>query len=116
MRTIHRALCAAALLVPLTLQAQSSLPPGTWRASDAPPALRAAVSRGDLIIVSLQDALLRELTEALDTGGPGFAIRSCHLDVIGAIRRIGRYEGIAAGRTSDRLRNPTNAPPGRPPS
>jgi hypothetical protein len=31
-------------------------------------------------------------------------------DVIGVIRRIGREQGVAAGRTSDRLRSPTNAP------
>jgi hypothetical protein len=68
------------------------------------------VSRADLIVVSMQDALLRELTNALNHGGPTFAIQSCHIDVIGAIQRIERREGIAAGRTSDRLRNPTNAP------
>jgi hypothetical protein len=30
--------------------------------------------------------------------------------VVGAIQRLARAEGIAAGRTSDRLRNPANAP------
>jgi hypothetical protein len=54
--------------------------------------------------------MLRELTEALDVGGPAFAMKSSHIDVIGVIRRIGREDGVAAGRTSDRLRSPTNAP------
>jgi len=93
-----------------SLQAQSPLPPGTWRIEDAPPELRHSISRADLIVASMQDALLRELTNALNQGGPTFAIQSCHIDVIGAIRRIEGREGIAAGRTSDRLRNPTNAP------
>jgi hypothetical protein len=58
----------------------------------------------------MQDALLRELTEKTRASGPAFAIKSCHIDVIGIIQRIGRQEGVAAGRTSDRLRSPTNAP------
>jgi hypothetical protein len=98
------------LLLAVSLQAQSPLPPGTWRIRDVPTELKHPVSRADLIVVSMQDALLRELAEAIEEGGPGFAIRSCHIDVIGAIQRIARYEGIAAGRTSDRLRSPTNAP------
>jgi hypothetical protein len=60
--------------------------------------------------VSLQDALLSELTDALEEGGPSFAMKSCHIDVVGVTQRIGRAEGIKAGRTSDRLRNPANAP------
>jgi uncharacterized protein DUF3365 len=91
-------------------QAQSSLPPGTWRIADAPAELRVPISRADLVVVSMQDALVRELTNALKQGGPEFAIQACHIDVIGAIQRIERGDGIAAGRTSDRLRNPTNAP------
>jgi hypothetical protein len=72
--------------------------------------MRYPLSRADLIVASMQDALLRELTEAIQTGGPAFAIKSCHIDVIGIIQRIGREDGVAAGRTSDRLRSPTNAP------
>jgi hypothetical protein len=58
----------------------------------------------------MQDALLRELSEALELGGPEFALKSCHIDVVGITRRIGRQEGVRAGRTSDRLRNFANAP------
>jgi hypothetical protein len=106
----HRAVSVGWVVLAVSLQAQPPLPPGTWRIPDAPAELRYPVSRADLIIVSMQDALLRELTSALDRGGPAFAIQSCHIDAIGAIRRIERREGIAAGRTSDRLRSPTNAP------
>ena len=111
MRRFHRtALLGALALAPLAY-AQPPLPPGTWRAPDAPAELRYMLSRADLIVASMQDALLRELTEKTRAGGPEFAIKSCHIDVIGIIQRIGRQEGIAAGRTSHRLRNPTNAPP-----
>ena len=54
------------------------------------------ISSADVIIVSMQDAMLRELTEALDRGGPASALGGCHLDAIGVAHRIGR-EGIAAG-------------------
>jgi hypothetical protein len=110
MRAPHRVTWVFAFLLVASLQAQSPLPPGTWRIADVPPELKSPVSRADLIVVSMQDALLRELTRTIEEGGPDLAIKSCHIDVIEAIQRIGRYEGIAAGRTSDRLRNPTNAP------
>jgi hypothetical protein len=110
MRLMFRAASLSAVLSAAALQAQSSLPPGTWRIADAPPQLRYAISRADAIVASLQDTHLRELTGALDRGGPAGAIKSCHIDVIGVIQRIGRQEGIAAGRTGDRLRLPTNAP------
>ena len=110
MRNSHRVVYLTALLFVTTVQGQSTLPPGTWPASRAPAEIRQYVSRGDLIILSLHDALRRELTGALDQGGPAFAINSCHIDVTGVIQRIAKHEGIAAGRTSDRLRNPTNLP------
>ncbi len=94
-----------------SLQAQSSLPPQTWRIGDAPAELHDSIAHGDLIVVSLQDALLRELTGALRQGGPVFALQSCHIDVAGAAARIARQPGVRAGRTSDRLRNAANVPP-----
>ena len=97
-------------LVAATLQAQSTLPPGTWRIPDAPVEMREALSRADLLILSLQDALQRELTGALAQGGPAFALQSCHIDVVGTTQRIERLRNVHAGRTSDRLRNPANAP------
>jgi hypothetical protein len=110
MPLFHRASIVWCLLTLSASHGQSPLPAGTWRISDAPAAMRDPISRADLIVVSLQDALLRELTSALEQGGPEFAIQSCHIDVVGAIRRVERSGGIAAGRTSDRLRNASNAP------
>ena len=85
-------------------------PPPSWPIAEAPDELRAVVPRADLIVVSMHDAVLRELTSALARGGPGSAIGFCHLDATYVSQRIGKDAGIAAGRTSDRLRNPTNAP------
>jgi hypothetical protein len=110
MRRVHQLVLIATLVLAPSARAQSPLPPGTWRVPDAPAEMRYPISRADLIVASMQDALLRELTEGLRQGGPAFAIKSCHIDVIGVIQRIGRQEGVAAGRTSDRLRSPTNAP------
>jgi uncharacterized protein DUF3365 len=109
MRWLQMVLLCTLVLAP-SARAQSPLPPGTWRIPDAPAEMRPAISRADLIVVSMQDALLRELTEGLREGGPAFALKSCHIDVVGIIRRIGRQEGVAAGRTSDRLRSRANAP------
>ena len=103
-------LSLAAVFVLAPPHAQTTLPRGTWEVRTAPAHLRDPVRRADLVVVALQDALLRELTNALNQGGPAFAINSCHIDVIGVTQRIGRERGVAAGRTSDRLRNPANAP------
>jgi Protein of unknown function (DUF3365) len=110
MRSVRGVTCVCWLLLTAVPQAQSSLPPGTWRIADAPAELRPPIAQADLIVISMQDALLRELSRALSEGDPTYALQSCHIDVIGAIRHIERREGIAAGRTSDRLRNPANAP------
>lgn len=76
----------------------------------APAELRPAIERADLVIASIQSAASTEVSVALAAGGPGDAMHVCHLSATGLIQRIGRDEGIAAGRTSARLRTPTNAP------
>ena len=101
----------AIVLAATVVQAQTDLPPGTWPIGKAPAEWRPAIARADLVVISLHDALRRELTHALAQGGPAFAIKACHIDVVGLTRRMGGHGGIAAGRTSDRLRNPANAPP-----
>lgn len=99
---------AAVLALTVTVWAQSEFK--SWPTRQAPPEYSSQISRGDLIIVSLQDAVLRELQDALSKKGPDGAIALCHLDATFTAQRLARYEGVAAGRTSDRLRNPTNAP------
>jgi hypothetical protein len=113
MEMMSRALLAwplVALVSIASLTGQSPPSSASWSIREAPPEYRVIIARADLIIVTMHDALLRELREGLAGGGPATAIRSCHVDVTGVTQRLGRGEGIAAGRTSDRLRNPTNAP------
>ena len=115
-RNLHRrrrllpalVMLAAGLALSGRPAAQTSAP--SWPIGEAPAELRAVVPRADLIVVSMQDSVLRELTGALSRGGPGSAVSFCHLDATYLSQRIGKESGIAAGRTSDRLRNPTNAP------
>lgn len=103
---------AAVLLLTGALQAQTpgNAPDRSWPIANAPEALRDSISRADLIVVSMQNALLRELTSALDKGGPQLAVKACHVDVAGITGRAARQPGVSAGRTSDRLRNPGNYP------
>ncbi len=107
MRSILRIVGLAVILAATAVQAQTDLPPGTWPIGKAPAEWRQAIAHADLVVVSLHDALRRELTQAFAQGGPAFAIKACHIDVAGASGRA----GIPAGRTSDRLRNPANVPP-----
>ena len=108
MRSILRIGSLAIVLAATAVQAQTDLPPGTWAIGKAPACMVCCHRpRADLVVVSLHDALRRELTHALAQGGPAFAIKACHIDVAGVTWRIGA--GFLAGRTSDRLRNPANA-------
>jgi hypothetical protein len=104
--TIHHAAICAALLT-ASLAAQSPYP--TWRIAHAPDEVRPAIANADLIILTMQNEVLRELNTALTRGNAPTSLAFCHVDVEGVIRRIGA-EGVSAGRTSDRLRNPGNAP------
>lgn len=103
---LHHPVAGLAILL-CVLQAPSH---PSWRVQEAPADLRPAIQRAELIIVELQGALLAELGRALQASGETGALRSCHLDAIHVTQRIGRERGIAVGRTSDRLRSPTNAP------
>jgi hypothetical protein len=96
------------LLLAVTLRTHAQWP--SYPIADAPAHMHEAVQRADLVIVSLQGAVLSELTRELQLGGALGAIKSCHLDANSAASRAARKAGIAAGRTSDRLRNPANAP------
>jgi hypothetical protein len=110
MGRVLRSTCLAVVLAGVaSLHAQSSSRP-RWRVSEAPPELRPLISRADVVIDAMLDSLLWELNSGLEQGGPMLAIKSCHVDSARVSQRIGRDLGFASGRTSDRLRNPTNAP------
>jgi hypothetical protein len=106
----HHVVAATACLclaLAASLQGQTA---ATWRIAEAPAELRPAISRADAVIAAMHDALLWELNSGLEQGGPVLAIKSCHIDATRVSQRVAREEGLAAGRTSHRLRNPTNAP------
>jgi hypothetical protein len=99
---------AIAALMTVALAAQPEYK--SWPLSRAPEELRPAISRADVIVVAIQDAVLRELNDALARGSTTSGSAFCHVDVTAIIQRVSREDGITAGRTSDRLRNPANAP------
>jgi hypothetical protein len=98
-----------ALSFALTSTLLTAQGPNTWPIKEAPAALRPAIARADLMIATMHDSVLRELADTFEAGGADKAILSCHIESTFVAQRLGR-EGIAAGRTSDRLRDPTNAP------
>ena len=100
----------AACGVAAVLDAQSPPKPPMWRISEAPAELKPAISRADAFIAAQHSALVRQLARALAEGGAGFAIQTCHLEATNNASWIERRQGYPIGRTSDRLRSPTNAP------
>lgn len=82
----------------------------TYSIADAPAELRPAIEHANMTIISLQTAVLLELREKLNRDGPIVLMKSCHLWSVATAYRLERQEGVIAGRTSDRLRNPKNAP------
>jgi hypothetical protein len=82
----------------------------TYPIAQAPAELRPAIQQADMAIIEVQTAVLLELREKLTRDGPIVLMRSCHLWGVATASRVERQEGIAVGRTSNRLRNPRNAP------
>lgn len=78
--------------------------------SEAPAELRPAIETADAVFAEIQKAHVTEITHALATSGPGGAITVCHQSSAQVIERVKREKGFDVGRTSDRLRNPTNIP------
>lgn len=78
--------------------------------AEAPAELQAAIATADAVFDEVRKTHLTELTRAIATGGPGGAIGVCHQSSADVIQRVKREKGFDVGRTSDRLRNPTNLP------
>jgi hypothetical protein len=106
--TSVRIVLLVAGLVTASLAGQSRFP--SWPVDEAPQGIRPVISRADLVIADMQSAVLRELNDVLQKGGAVAAIGFCHLDATAMTQRLEKHSAIAAGRTSDRLRNPANAP------
>lgn len=78
--------------------------------SQAPEMLRPAIDTADQVFADIRKAHLTEVTRAMASGGPGGAITVCHQSSAAIIEQVKREKGFDVGRTSDRLRNPTNVP------
>ena len=108
LRHVVLAFMSVTLMIPIAAMQTADTRP-SFRIGDAPADLRPAIARADLAIVTLQSAVLTEQAEATAEGLPS-SVESCHLYVVSAAYWIRRREGIELGRTSDRLRDPANAP------
>jgi hypothetical protein len=69
-----------------------------------------AVARADIAILELQTALVGRLRDAMSGGGPAAAVRVCRDEAQALTAAVGARHRLEIGRTSDRLRNPANAP------
>jgi hypothetical protein len=73
--------------------------------------MRPAIAKADLVITEVHGAFLRELRAKMAKGGPLLALGVCHMTPQRLARELKRRDGVVAGFTSDRLRNPANAAP-----
>ena len=101
------AIAFAAVLGAGSLTAQTAAGARSWAIHDAPAELRPMISRADVMIAAMQDSHLRDLQRQLAQGGPEAAFGVAHMGPAMLSHRIGET-GIAAGFTSDRLRQSTN--------
>lgn len=104
--------CAVTLAaaVPALLAQDGVQAPASYSPADAPAALKPAVERAMQTFDALQAALSKRVMEEMAAGGPPRAIVVCRDEAPVLTSRIAADAGISIGRTSDRLRNPSNAP------
>jgi hypothetical protein len=98
-------LIAAVVVVGAQPAAQSGLGQGVTAASPA-----TSVVRAEKAIAELQTTLVGRLKAELGKGGPQAAVAVCRDEAQRLTASIGAVHGLEIGRTSDRVRNPRNAP------
>jgi len=84
--------------------------PARYRLTATPPSLQPAVDRADQAIGEVQKRLSRRLLEEMARGGASAAIIVCRDEAQPIAAAVAEDTGVAVGRTTDRLRNPKNAP------
>jgi hypothetical protein len=90
-----------------TLAGCTRAPPAS---TEAPQQWSAATAKGEQAMAALQQTLLARLQAAMAEGGPSQAIAVCRDEAQALTEQVEKELGVALGRTSHRLRNPTNAP------
>jgi hypothetical protein len=73
--------------------------------------VEAQAKQADLAIAELRGRLLTRLTAAIGEGSPASAITVCSNEAKAIAEEVSGRHRLALGRTSQRLRNPSNAPP-----
>jgi len=77
---------------------------------EVPASLAPAVARGEAAMEALRNKLFARLNELIVQGGPVSAIQVCRSEAPRIAKEIGEAHRVEIGRTSFRLRNPSNAP------
>ena len=85
--------------------------PRTYARDEVPVELEASVAKAEAAMDGLQQRLSARLAEAITSSGPVAAITVCRDEAKPIASAIAREHGVAIGRTSHRLRNPTNVAP-----
>lgn len=101
-------------ILPLLVIACSS--PGSGA---APSGSGSAASKEDAALAAAKSAagklgtqLRTRLTDAMNNGGPANAIQVCSTEAHGMAEQVAKDTGAKVGRSSLKLRNPQDAPPG----
>jgi hypothetical protein len=102
---------AAAPSGPDTPSPPAGTPQDVVPVSEAPPEWSPALRRAESSAGDFQQALQSRLAAALAQGGPTAAIDVCASEAPRIGAEAAAAGGVKMGRTSDRLRNPANAPP-----
>ena len=79
--------------------------------ASAPKALQGAVKQADAAFAVLKSTLGGRLKAAITAGGPVSAIAICQDEAATLAREVEKESRMSLGRTSKRLRNPSNSPP-----
>jgi len=108
-------LVGAVLLVSGSVAAQTQPAPATaahqtWTIDKTPKDLQPAVQRAESGIRLLRVSVQNKLMELLSTKGPVAAMDVYRREMYFLQVDVAERQGIALGQTSDRLRNPANAP------
>lgn len=111
---------SAALLCALVLSADPPSPAageggGAWERIDAASmtgAQKAKQAEAQSARDALASGLQRRLRSALEEGGPSSGIEACRKAAPEIAREVAAERHVKIGRTSFRLRNPENGPPG----
>lgn len=93
--------------------AQHTAPPkGAYKAADTPAELKPALERAQKAFAEFQERMEARMKEETARGGLPAAYAVYRDEASGITADLGRRYAGRFGRTSDRLRDPHNAPPG----